>query len=360
MEAMTGLGARISGVKYWGDDWIFPLVPPAQPPDERNLRRRFGADKYLSLQLLRLKYPEERSMGGDGLALLFVTGGAGEYITRNTVQRLGPGDVLAVKGATAGSFRAAPHSEAVFWFFSAKLENLLPLFESEEICRLDGLVETFKSAKHYAAETPVAKECHRLLGQAPPRFGLDHRGHLLSVVTVILANEFKQQSRVHEGYVPVEEHMCQVLERLSLTEMSALSVEELAERFGCSRRHLNRLFHSHFGFSVTALRMEMRLLKAIALLRDPSAKVISVAERCGFNHLGLFNTCFKRRFKVSPGEWRKKMAGMRGSVSPLYAGGNGACRIRNLGLCPWAREELAPATVTTSGPRFSNSTVRFP
>src|ERR1019366_4324749 len=96
-----------------------------------------------------------------------------------------------------------------------------------------------------------------------------------------------------------------VFEKLSATELVGLSVPELAGKFGCSRRHLNRLFHQHFGISVAALRMEMRLLKAISLLRDPDAKVINVAEQCGFNHLGLFNTCFKRRFGTSPGHWRK-------------------------------------------------------
>jgi hypothetical protein len=74
---------------------------------------------------------------------------------------------------------------------------------------------------------------------------------------------------------------------------------------------LNRLFHQYFGFSLAALRMEMRLLKAMALLRDPDAKVINVAEKCGFNHLGLFNTCFKRRFGVTPGQWRN------GSLAPV-------------------------------------------
>ena len=79
---------------------------------------------------------------------------------------------------------------------------------------------------------------------------------------------------------------------------------ELAGKFHCSSRHLNRLFHKHFGFSVAALRMEMRLIKAITLLRNRDAKVIHVAEECGFNHLGLFNSCFKHRFGTSPGRWR--------------------------------------------------------
>jgi AraC-like DNA-binding protein len=99
--------------------------------------------------------------------------------------------------------------------------------------------------------------------------------------------------------------MVQVFEKLSASELINLSVGELADRFNCSRRHLNRLFHQHFGVSVAALRMEMRMLKAISLLRDAGVKIIDVAEQCGFNHLGLFNTCFKRRFGTSPGRWRK-------------------------------------------------------
>jgi transcriptional regulator GlxA family with amidase domain len=84
-----------------------------------------------------------------------------------------------------------------------------------------------------------------------------------------------------------------VFENLSVDEMVNLSVPELAQTFGCSRRHLNRLFQHHFGISVACLRMEMRLMKAASLLRDTGAKVINVAEQCGFNHLGLFNICFR-------------------------------------------------------------------
>jgi hypothetical protein len=80
--------------------------------------------------------------------------------------------------------------------------------------------------------------------------------------------------------------------------------------------------------------MEMRLLKAVSLLRDPEAKVIGVAEACGFNHLGLFNTCFKRRFGASPGQWRKQ--GETPMVKPAEPFGRGSeCALRSNGLCPW-------------------------
>ena len=135
--------------------------------------------------------------------------------------------------------------------------------------------------------------------------------------------------------------MIQGLATLSANQLVALSVPELAGKFGCSRRHLNRLFHQHFGVSVAALRIEMRLLKAVALLRNPDAKVVNVAEECGFNHLGLFNTCFKRRFGTSPGQWRKKAV----PTEDRRVGLGGAapnCFPRLNGLCPWTGQPEQP------------------
>jgi AraC-like DNA-binding protein len=115
-----------------------------------------------------------------------------------------------------------------------------------------------------------------------------------------------------------------------------LSVGEMAQRFSCSRRHLNRLFHQYFGFSVASIRMEMRLLKAVSLLRDPDIKVIDVAERCGFNHLGLFNGCFRRRFNASPGQWRKlTLQSPAEPASDRHHGQDSGCPLQSQGLCPW-------------------------
>ena len=147
-----------------------------------------------------------------------------------------------------------------------------------------------------------------MLREAPPQFNLDHRTQLLRVGAVVLAQEFRNAREDRAGFIRVEDHLLKVFEKMSADELVKSSVEELAKRFGCSRRHLTRLFRRYFGVSVAGLRMELRLLKAVSLLRDPNAKVIQVAEQCGFNHLGLFNTCFKRRFNTSPGQWRKERA----------------------------------------------------
>jgi AraC-like DNA-binding protein len=261
---------------------------------------------HLTLRLARLKSAEALEQKGDGLAFVFAKGGVGKYTSITATHRLRAGDILVINGAAAGKL-LVPESkgEFLFWYFSVCFENLLPLFASNEISLLHHITESFKAAKIYPAGSPLAVECQRLLGVVPPQFNLDHRGQLIRIAASILSLEFKEAQGRRGGYVRAEDHMTQVFEKLSAAELINLSVGELAERFSCSRRHLNRLFHQHFGVSVAALRMEMRLLKAVSLLRDAHAKIINVAEQCGFNHLGLFNTCFKRRFGASPGQWRK-------------------------------------------------------
>jgi AraC-like DNA-binding protein len=287
---------------------------------------------YFALRLVRLKAPEEWLPQKEGLCFIFPIGGVGQYVNGSAAQRLVPGDILVWEGERGNKLCVSKGAEMIFWSFSLRLEHLLPLLAGSEVSLLQEVTENLKGSKLFPASTALAIKCHRLIEEVPPQFDLEYRGHLLRVAAAVLNQEFKTAHHQRVGLGRVEERVIRVFEQLSADQLLGLSVGELAGKFGCSRRHLNRLFHHYFGFSVGALRMEMRLLKAISLLRDVDAKVINVAEQCGFNHLGLFNTCFKRRFGISPGRWRKQSA--QGKTRPATVPGDGsACALRAKGLC---------------------------
>jgi AraC-like DNA-binding protein len=288
------------------------------------------SNDYLTLKLRGLKFPEQMELNGRGLLFVILKDGEGTCHCGPSLHRLGPRDVLVVDSAARGKIHVGDRGGMVFWFFVAELEHLFPLFSGREICLLQKVAENFKAGRIYAGSSPLAKECLRLVEEVPVQFNLDHRSHLLRIASAILTAEFKAAQPKLAGFVPMRDHVLQVFERLGTTELLGLPVGELARKFNCSRRHLNRLFHQHFGVSVAALRMEMRLLKAVSLLVNPDVKIIYVAEKCGFNHLGLFNTCFKKRFGSSPGQWRKIITEARSQ--PPVEGANG-CPFQNQGLC---------------------------
>ena len=318
---------------------------PAQPR-----RCRLNHPDHLSLHSIRLKSTEEFTPHPDGLTVVLAKSGSGKCTTRTATHRLNQGEILIVNGTAGIKLGIYDKGEFQFWTFSFNFENLLPLFSSNEITLLHNLTDSFKSPRIHPASSPLAAECMHLVATVPKQVNLNHRGHLIRIATSVLSVDFKEVQTQRSGFVSAEDHMVQVFQRLSPTEFTSLSVGELAEKFSCSRRHLNRLFHQHFGVSVASLRMEMRLLKAMALLRDPEAKIINVAEQCGFNHLGLFNTCFKRRFGASPGQWRKA-ALQTSSTSPAKIATQVACPLHANGLCLWSSkvESIAASTGVDSG-----------
>ena len=312
----------------------------------------------MTLGLARLKSSEATEQKGEGLFFIFSKGGIGKYTSKTANHRLLPGDVLVFNGAADAKLSVFDgKGEFLFWVFSVCFENLLPLFAANEISLLNNLTEGYKATKLYPANNPLAAECHRLLGVVPPQFNLDHRGQLIRIAASILSVEFKEAQTQRGGFVRAEDHLVQVFEKLSASELINLSVGELADRFSCSRRHLNRLFHQHFGVSVASLRMEMRLLKAISLLRDANIKIINVAEQCGFNHLGLFNTCFKRRFGTSPGQWRKSNL-QAGTAAARKPDNKPSCPLHVTGLCPLGGQQggMAKAVMTNFASKITAGT----
>jgi AraC-like DNA-binding protein len=291
------------------------------------------AETYLTLQLVRLKRSEAWPNPGCGFSFVLAKGGNGRYGSGSASKDFQAGDLLVLNSADGGQI-AASGEDLIFWSFTVCVEHLYPLFAVGEICMLQDTVEKFKGPKLYPASSPLAQESHRLVALAPPQGNAVHRSQVLGIAAAVLSAEFKSARSDRVGFVRIEDHMMQVLEELSPTDLLTLSVGEMARKFSCSRRHLNRLFHQHFGCSVASVRMELRLLKALLLLRDPGVKIINVAQQCGFNHLGLFNACFKRRFGHSPGRWRK---GAPNGVKPNsdLDVGHPACPMHAHGLCPW-------------------------
>ena len=303
-------------------------------------------DSHLTLQIVKLLGNEKWETRGAGLCFAFVRNGAGVLKSGADSHRLVAGDAVVLSKENGGRMDTGGNAEIVFSHFSLLIEHVFPLFSVSEIAQVQNVMGNFQKVKVINARNPLAAECHRLVAATPPLFELDHRAHLLRIVATILNGEFKSLPRGRPGFISREQRLIQVFEELSADDLLNLSSNELSLRFGCGVRHLGRLFHQHFGFSLAALRMELRMLRAISLLRDADAKVAQVADQCGFNHLGFFNRCFKRRFGMSPGRWRIVSA-----------------KASTLGVSPRPERETgnqsdtrAPGMETPSPPPVSSST----
>lgn len=85
-----------------------------------------------------------------------------------------------------------------------------------------------------------------------------------------------------------------------------ISIDRAAAACGCSASHFMRWFKKMTGQSFTVFLNEHRLNEAAALLTSGDDTVLAVAERCGFDNLSYFNRVFKRKFGMTPREYRER------------------------------------------------------
>jgi AraC-like DNA-binding protein len=82
------------------------------------------------------------------------------------------------------------------------------------------------------------------------------------------------------------------------------SLEELAESVGLSASRLAHLFRNETRMSIQSYIVERRLQMAAMLIVQSDEQISQIAYRVGFGDVSNFNHSFKRRFHMSPREYR--------------------------------------------------------
>ena len=135
----------------------------------------------------------------------------------------------------------------------------------------------------------------------PPGF---HRGfeHLLGYLALRLARCYEEID------TPQAVNLVRMAEVLSVLEDCFLedrSIPEYARQAGYSVNQFERICKKVFGLSPLQYVHELRLKKACALLRQSSWSVTRIAGECGYNDSNYFTRVFRRRFSMSPREYRR-------------------------------------------------------
>jgi len=84
-----------------------------------------------------------------------------------------------------------------------------------------------------------------------------------------------------------------------------LTIETMASVSGFSQSHFMKFFKNTMGVSFIEYLNDYRLTMAARLLLASSDAIVAISAECGFENLSYFNRMFRRKYGVTPSEYRK-------------------------------------------------------
>lgn len=145
-------------------------------------------------------------------------------------------------------------------------------------------------------------DADELCSLRPRGYELGIKGRLLILFSILFQNA--PEGKTAGGPDRNMEKLKLALARIEADYDKKLTVNDMAAQCGYSASHFMRWFREATGSGFLAYLIEFRLGKAAQALRGTTDTVLEIAERTGFDNLSNFNRLFKKRFEMTPSQFR--------------------------------------------------------
>lgn len=158
-----------------------------------------------------------------------------------------------------------------------------------------------KGEKHYEALKRCLVQMEELCEKKEKGYELGVKAAVLQMIFLLIR---KYPSR-EEISSPDRERLKEVLQEIGEKIDQSLTVSDMAKFCGLSESHFMRWFKKMTGDSFASYINDRRLANAAEALRRTDDKILSVSQDVGFSNLSNFNRQFKKRYGITPKEYRK-------------------------------------------------------
>ena len=262
-------------------------------------------ESHLILQEVKLRPSGEWTPPACGWLVVRISEGVGYHLYGGTAREFKAGDGFATSIGSQFNLRASQLGTLTLEYFSVNpqlLNGVLTVAEGHQLSQAGK--EVGERLITFTATDPLGQKFSRLVSQSQ-RESLPARSALLQFWSQVVAGTLAQPTEAANGQ-KLHERFRQLVAHMTDVELATHSLTELAAQLHCSERHFSRMFREEFGVPLRARQTELRLQRARQLLADANAKIINVAYESGYRHLGLFNAMFKKRYGLTPSEWRQQ------------------------------------------------------
>jgi AraC-like DNA-binding protein len=240
--------------------------------------------------------------------ILFCAGGEGKLVASRRRISLRPGELLFNPEGKILSGKAPLRLIQVL--FSEELFSPSVAMEKEALYVL-GIIKIYARRQNRIVLSQIGSErLSTLLDNMLWEFRERRRGYSWALrlkliellITVIRDKQFTIPIRDLKPFTNT--HIQDVVLYLHTEYMNPISVEDILELCALSRSHFHALFKRETGQTLISYLSALRCEKAAELLRTTDRTIMQISQDAGFNNLSHFYHTFRRRYNVSPGEFR--------------------------------------------------------
>ena len=124
------------------------------------------------------------------------------------------------------------------------------------------------------------------------------------ILANIFMNYFGAYSEKKQEEIPY--WLSYTCEKMQKKENFSLGLDRMVEVSGKTYEHISRSIKKYYGQTPTGFINEIRLNYAANMLLNSSYSVIDIIYESGFSNVSWFNTCFKKKYGLSPSQFREK------------------------------------------------------
>lgn len=129
-------------------------------------------------------------------------------------------------------------------------------------------------------------------------------GHLCLFLDVLIRSS---SSRREVRGIPLRDFYIQeAVTYMERNYQRELSVEEIADACRLNRSYFSKLFKENMGCPPQEFLIRLRLSKAMEMMKRSNASIGDISTSCGYPNQFHFSRAFKKRYGLSPREWRNQ------------------------------------------------------
>lgn len=167
------------------------------------------------------------------------------------------------------------------------------------------MTDTFitPALSYYSEISSCIHKIDHLCDLRPEGYQLAVKGLLFQFIYYLVSNT-KNGTTLSNARSKSLDKLKTVLKYVEEHYTQSLSIDDMAKLTHYSKSHFMKFFKTHMGMGFTEYLNDYRLTMAARLLVSTDDTILTIASLSGFEHLSYFNRLFRRKFHVTPGEYR--------------------------------------------------------